>query len=161
MLKLKPTYKKIESPWSGPYIVTKVVSPVVFQIENKRRKENIHFNKLKPCVLSEYPKKVRPNLCMEEMVKMFSCSKCEFQASARSSAVLQILTKHNSIEAAPFRCALCVYIALSYIQLGSHTKGYKLHLARKDRSPFPIYICRNGICAVICGSDIFTVNLCE
>lgn len=41
--------KKFQSPWRGPYIITKILSPVVYEIREKTRTEVVHHDRLKPC----------------------------------------------------------------------------------------------------------------
>ncbi|CAG2199591.1 unnamed protein product [Mytilus edulis] len=41
--------KKFKSPWVGPYKVTKVLSPVVYEISYKNKIEIVHFDRLKSC----------------------------------------------------------------------------------------------------------------
>jgi len=45
----KTIKKKLRNPWVGPYKITKVISPVLYEIFRKNKKEIIHFDKLKPC----------------------------------------------------------------------------------------------------------------
>ncbi|XP_071138757.1 uncharacterized protein [Mytilus edulis] len=40
----KPFFKKLESLWSGPFVVIKQLSPVVYQIRDSRKSFNIHFD---------------------------------------------------------------------------------------------------------------------
>ncbi len=40
---------KLKSPWIGPYLVTKVVSPVLYRIRNRRRESVVHHDRIKPC----------------------------------------------------------------------------------------------------------------
>ena len=41
--------KKLTSPWIVPYVVTKVISSVLYEIRDKRRTEVVHHDRLKPC----------------------------------------------------------------------------------------------------------------
>jgi hypothetical protein len=45
----KAINKKFRSPWVGPYTITKIISPVVYEITKRNIKEVIHFDRLKPC----------------------------------------------------------------------------------------------------------------
>jgi hypothetical protein len=45
----KTINKKFRSPWVGPYTITKIISPVVYEITKRNIKEIIHFDRLKPC----------------------------------------------------------------------------------------------------------------
>lgn len=45
----KTINKKFRSPWVGPYSITKVISPVVYEIKYKNKTEVVHFDRLKPC----------------------------------------------------------------------------------------------------------------
>ena len=40
-------FKKFEERWSGPFVVTKVLSPVVYKIQGRRKSENVHHDRLK------------------------------------------------------------------------------------------------------------------
>lgn len=53
--KLKPTHRKFEFPWAGPYIITQKFGPVVYKIRNKNKTEIIHHDKLKPFLSAEAP----------------------------------------------------------------------------------------------------------
>lgn len=47
--------RKFNKPWSGPYVIKKVLSGVTFRIQhcqNARKRLIVHFNRLKPCVSS-------------------------------------------------------------------------------------------------------------
>ncbi|CAC5381760.1 unnamed protein product [Mytilus coruscus] len=44
VFKKKPFFKKLECPWSGPFVVIKQLSPVVYQIRDSRKSFNIHFD---------------------------------------------------------------------------------------------------------------------
>lgn len=57
--KLKPTQKKFESPWAGPYIIIQKFGPVVYKIRNKYRTEIIHHDRLKPFLSAEAPSWVK------------------------------------------------------------------------------------------------------
>lgn len=51
----KGTCKKFHKPWSGPYVIKKVMSEVTFRIQhcqNNRKRLVVHFNRLKPCISS-------------------------------------------------------------------------------------------------------------
>ena len=45
----KGVSKKLQPLYDGPFIVTRVLSPVLIEIENRKRKKVVHHNKLKPC----------------------------------------------------------------------------------------------------------------
>ena len=45
----KAINKKFRSPWVGPYTITKIINPVVYEITKRNIKEIIHFDRLKPC----------------------------------------------------------------------------------------------------------------
>jgi hypothetical protein len=45
--KFNNVFKKLEERWSGPYVVTDVLSPVLYKIENQRKCENVHHDRLK------------------------------------------------------------------------------------------------------------------
>lgn len=45
----KTIQHKFKSPWVGPYMITKILSPVVFEIRCRSRKEVVHYDRLKPC----------------------------------------------------------------------------------------------------------------
>lgn len=44
----KTINKKFRSSWVGPYSITKVISPVVYEIKYKNKTEVVHFDRLKP-----------------------------------------------------------------------------------------------------------------
>ncbi|XP_063435537.1 protein NYNRIN-like [Mytilus trossulus] len=41
--------KKFRSPWIGPFVITKILSPVVYEIRGEFRTEVVHHDRLKPC----------------------------------------------------------------------------------------------------------------
>ena len=47
---------KLKSPWKGPYIISKILSPVLYQIIDKKNKETVvHHDRLKLCRDREHP----------------------------------------------------------------------------------------------------------
>jgi len=40
-------FKKFEERWSGPFVVKEVLSPVLYKIQNRRKIENVHHDRLK------------------------------------------------------------------------------------------------------------------
>ena len=46
--KLKPVYE-------GPYLVTKTLSPILYQIEGRRKNVIMHHDRLRPCEDREIP----------------------------------------------------------------------------------------------------------
>lgn len=55
----KPFFKKLESPWSGPFVVIKQLSPVVYKIRDSRKCFNIHFDNLRAYESSVFPSWVK------------------------------------------------------------------------------------------------------
>ncbi|CAG2220722.1 unnamed protein product [Mytilus edulis] len=45
----KTVNKKFRSPWLGPLVITKILSPVVYEIRGEFRTEVVHHDRLKPC----------------------------------------------------------------------------------------------------------------
>ncbi|CAG2211763.1 unnamed protein product [Mytilus edulis] len=45
----KTVNKKFRSPWLGPFVITKILSPVVYEIRGEFRTEVVHHDRLKPC----------------------------------------------------------------------------------------------------------------
>ena len=45
----KGVSKKLQSLYDGPFIVTQVLSPILIEMESRKRKKVVHHNKLKPC----------------------------------------------------------------------------------------------------------------
>lgn len=41
--------KKLRNQWVGPFKITKVISPVLYEIFRNNKREIIHYDKLKPC----------------------------------------------------------------------------------------------------------------
>lgn len=41
--------KKLRSPWKGPYLIIKVLSPVLYRIRQRKKEMVSHHDKLKPC----------------------------------------------------------------------------------------------------------------
>jgi len=41
--------KKLRSPWKGPYLIVKVLSPVLYRIRQRKKEMVSHHDKLKPC----------------------------------------------------------------------------------------------------------------
>ena len=55
--------RKLHRPWKGPFVVTKVLSDVVFRIQHRdppRKRLVVHFNRLKPYLLSDIGKQEEP-----------------------------------------------------------------------------------------------------
>ena len=50
----KTVQKKFQSPWLGPYIITKMLSTVVYEICCRSRIKVVHYDRLKP-YLGEIP----------------------------------------------------------------------------------------------------------
>ncbi|VDH95774.1 Hypothetical predicted protein [Mytilus galloprovincialis] len=48
--------KKLRSPWQGPYLVIKVISPVLYRIQKRKKALVVHHDKLKPCEDKVLPK---------------------------------------------------------------------------------------------------------
>ncbi|CAG2185743.1 unnamed protein product [Mytilus edulis] len=48
--------KKLRSPWQGPYLVIKVISPVLYRIQKRKKALVVHHDKLKPCEDRVLPK---------------------------------------------------------------------------------------------------------
>lgn len=40
---------KLKSVWKGPYLITKVLSSILFQVQGRRRSQVVHHDRLKPC----------------------------------------------------------------------------------------------------------------
>jgi len=47
--------KKLQAPWQGPYVVTEVLSPVLFRLSDRKRSLVIHHDKLKLCSDRSFP----------------------------------------------------------------------------------------------------------
>ena len=54
--KLKPVHRKLETAWTGPYVVVGILSSVVYKIQNKYSTEVIHHDRLRPCHSKDIPK---------------------------------------------------------------------------------------------------------
>ncbi|CAC5401671.1 unnamed protein product [Mytilus coruscus] len=48
-------YRKLDAPWSGPYVVMEILSPVVYKIRNQKKTEIIHHDRLKPYSTQQPP----------------------------------------------------------------------------------------------------------
>jgi len=46
---------KLKPPWKGPYVISKVLSPVLFKIQDRRGESVIHHDRLKMCQLRNPP----------------------------------------------------------------------------------------------------------
>ena len=57
--KRNPRRKKFETPWIGPYVITKKLSSALFQIKNKNKSFLVHHDLLKPHLASSIPKWAR------------------------------------------------------------------------------------------------------
>ena len=57
----KTENRKLRCPWVGPYRVTKVISPVVYEIKFKNKVEIVHFDRLKPCNSNEQESRFSSN----------------------------------------------------------------------------------------------------
>ena len=53
--KFNNVFKKFEERWSGPYVVTDVLSPVLYKIENQRKCENVHHDRLRLYLCDDVP----------------------------------------------------------------------------------------------------------
>jgi len=40
-------FKKFEERWSGPFVITEILSPVLYKIQGRRKSENVHHDRLK------------------------------------------------------------------------------------------------------------------
>ena len=40
---------KLQPVWKGPYVISKVISPILFEVTDKRKSFVLHHDKLKPC----------------------------------------------------------------------------------------------------------------
>jgi len=61
--------KKLKPPWKGPYIVVKVINPVLYEIEDRKRSYVIHHDRLKLCTDKDLPiwiQRRRTN-CMDQL----------------------------------------------------------------------------------------------
>ncbi|CAC5374833.1 unnamed protein product [Mytilus coruscus] len=48
-------YRKLDAPWSGPYVVMEILSPVVYKIRNQKKTKVIHHDRLKPYSTQQPP----------------------------------------------------------------------------------------------------------
>jgi hypothetical protein len=53
--KFNNVFKKLQERWSGPYVVTDVLSPVLYKIGNQRKCENVHHDRLKLYLCDDVP----------------------------------------------------------------------------------------------------------
>ena len=53
--KYNSVFKKFEERWSGPYVVTGILSPVLYKIEKRREVETVHHDKLKLYLPDDVP----------------------------------------------------------------------------------------------------------
>jgi len=61
--------RKLKPPWKGPYIVTKVYSTVLYEIEDRKRSWTIHHDRLYICKDGELPiwiQRRREQLCSQQ-----------------------------------------------------------------------------------------------
>ena len=59
--------RKLYCPWTGPYKVVKILSTVVYWIQDtrgRRRRKIIHFNRLKPYLSRSNPLVAKPSLIL-------------------------------------------------------------------------------------------------
>jgi hypothetical protein len=47
--------RKLKPPWKGPYIVVKVINPVLYEIEDRKKSYVIHHDRLKLCTDKDLP----------------------------------------------------------------------------------------------------------
>ena len=40
---------KLQPEWKGPYVISKVISPIIFEVADKRKSFVLHHDRLKPC----------------------------------------------------------------------------------------------------------------
>ncbi|KAL5011242.1 hypothetical protein ScPMuIL_011676 [Solemya velum] len=61
---------KLQPQWKGPYVVSKVVSPVLYEIADQRNRKVLHHDRLKSCSLESIPgwvSRLRRNLASKDL----------------------------------------------------------------------------------------------
>ncbi|KAL5015456.1 hypothetical protein ScPMuIL_009726 [Solemya velum] len=61
---------KLQPQWKGPYVVSKVVSPVLYEIADQRNRKVLHHDRLKSCSLESVPgwvSRLRRNLASKDL----------------------------------------------------------------------------------------------
>ena len=53
--KFNNVFKRLEERWSGPYVVTDVLSPVLYKLENQGKCENVHRDRLRLYMCDDVP----------------------------------------------------------------------------------------------------------
>ena len=84
---------KLKKMWKGPYIVTKVISPVLYQIKGKKDPRIVHHDHLKFCKDREVPWWLTQ---LQTVMKQNQESQLETgEKSSQSSQITQSLDKQN------------------------------------------------------------------
>ena len=86
--------KKLRPVWQGPYLVTKVVSPVLYQIRDRKKLSVIHHDRLKLCKDRDIPmwmRRLRHRLLVPETEEIDEVSADPSPISVDSDLNLGIL----------------------------------------------------------------------
>ncbi|CAG2243772.1 unnamed protein product [Mytilus edulis] len=122
----KPFFKKLESPWSGPFVVIKQLSPVVYQIRDSRKCFNIHFDNLRAYESSVFPSWVK-KMEDENDQATFNCKKCGDEMKSLKEAIWHVQFNHTTYNHCPYFCTICHFKCNSLNRLENHVTKYKLH----------------------------------
>ncbi|CAG2227216.1 unnamed protein product [Mytilus edulis] len=102
MQKIQHWWQRWDAPWSGPYVVMEILSPVVYKIRNQKKTEIIHHDRLKPYSTQQPPTESIPGediaVQTEESVSLSDEVTLEDTTNITEEDILQKAVKYAEIQ---------------------------------------------------------------